>query len=104
MPEMVYAQVFLADGKVNAWSSSRGRIENVTGPLGRLFGSLRPMEPSARVMIHLIGDDELVSDDERMELMEASRQAGFTVVRIERGAPMEPTQRPCNVFNAPTGS
>ncbi len=92
MPELVYVQVFLADGKVSAWSSSRGRLERINGPISDLFQSLRPADLSAKVMIHFIGDDNLVTDDERETLMEASRRAGFTVTRIEIGEPMDPEE------------
>jgi len=90
MPELVYVQVFLADGRVAAWSSSRGRLDRVEGPLVSLFRSLRPADPSAKVMIHLIGDDELVTDDERVTLMADSKRAGFTVTRFESGPPIDP--------------
>jgi len=90
MPELVYVQVFLADGRVAAWSSSRGRLKKVEGPLPDLFRSLRPVDPSAKVMIHLIGDDGAVTDGARVALMDDSKRAGFTVTRFESGPPIDP--------------
>ena len=92
MAELVYVQVILADGRVAAWSSSRGRLDKVSGPLIDLFRYLSPSDPSAKVMIHIIGDDETVTDDERITLMGDSKRAGFKVTRFEFGPPMEPEE------------
>jgi len=92
MPELVYARVYLADGRVDAWSSSRGLLENVRGPLERLFETLTAVDKPAKLMIHLIGVDELVTDDERMRALERAKRAGFTTTRFETGAPLEPDE------------
>lgn len=92
MSELVYVQIILADGRVTAWSSSLGRLDKVSGPLIDLFRSLRPAGSSSKVMIHLIGDDDMVTDDERIILMDDSKRAGFKVTRFEFGPPMEPEE------------
>jgi hypothetical protein len=89
MPELVYIQVFLADGAVRAWSSSRGKLE-AAGPLPEIFRSVRSAESPARALIHLIGDDSFITDEERMNLMDAGRRAGFSHIRFETGEPMTP--------------
>lgn len=92
MLELVYVQIILADGRVDAWSSSRGKLNKASGPLADIFKSLSPSGPSSKVMIHLIGDDDKVTDDERLTLMDDSKRAGFKVTRFEFGPPMEPEQ------------
>lgn len=87
---MIYAQMILDEGRARIWSSLRGRLDEYQGGLPGLFEGLHPVDPRARVMIHLVGDDESVTDEERASLMEAAKRAGFLVARIETGAPMDP--------------
>lgn len=92
MSELMYIQVYLADGKTGAWSSLRGRLEAGAGAWREVFGRIRPETPEAKVMIHFIGDDEAVTDEERLLLMEKSKRAGFNVTRIQTGAPLNPEE------------
>jgi len=88
--ELVYVQIHLDDGKVNAWSSGRGRLDPSPGPWTDLFRWVGARETSAKVMIHIIGDDDGVDDNMRIWLMDKARETGFSVVRFEWGEPLEP--------------
>ncbi len=92
--ELVYIEILLGDGRVSAWSSFRGKLACGDRHWRDVFDSVKPSGGSdpARVMIHFLGDDISVSDDERMRLMEMARGAGFGVVRVETGDRMEPEE------------
>ena len=88
MAELVYAQIFLTDGRVTAWSSSRGRLEPRPGPWEDLFKWVRAREPEAKLMLHIIGDEDGLDDNRRINLMDKARDVGFSVVRFESGEPL----------------
>jgi len=92
--ELLYVQVFLSDGAVSVWSSLRGRLDIGGAAWRDVFKSTAvwAQEPQSRAMIHLVGDDEAVSDDERAALMESARRAGYGAVRIETGEPLDPEE------------
>lgn len=90
MSDLVYVQVFLEEGRVNAWSSGRGRLEPKKGSWPDMFTWVRAREPEAKVMIHIIGDEDGVDDDMRMSLMDRARDVGFSTVRFETGEPLDP--------------
>ena len=92
--ELVYVEVILAEGKTSAWSSSRGSLETGDRPWEEVFeaAAMRAVEPQARAMILLAGDDESVGDGARGRLMDSARRAGYGMVRIETGAPMNPEE------------
>jgi hypothetical protein len=92
MADLVYVQVLLGDGKVNAWSSGRGRLEPRTGLWTEMFRWIRAREPEAKVMVHFIGDDASVDDGIRMTLLDKARDSGFSVVRFENGEPLDPEE------------
>lgn len=90
--ELVFAEIALAEGRARVWSSSRGELETNASSWKDLFSSEvnSAGDPSARVMILLVGQADLVSDYDRERLIDSARSAGFGVVRIETGEPMEP--------------
>lgn len=92
--ELLYVVVKLADGKASVWSSSRGRIDAGDAGWRDVFtkGALAAGEPQAKAMIHLVGDDSAVSDEERSRMAESAKKAGYGTVRFETGAPMDPEE------------
>jgi len=92
MSDLVYVQVYLGEGKVSAWSSGRGRLEARPGPWEDMFHWVRTREQEAKLMIHFIGDDASVDDNLRLNMMDKARDVGFSVVRIETGAPLHPEE------------
>ena len=90
MVDLMYVQVYLEEGKVNAWSSGSGRLDPHPGPWTEMFRWIRARQSGAKVMIHMIGDDDSVDDNMRMTLMDKAREVGFSVVRFESGEPLEP--------------
>ncbi|MBI5814262.1 MAG: hypothetical protein HZB29_01475 [Nitrospinae bacterium] len=88
--ELVYIQVFLEENRVLAWSSHRGPLNTGGAPWRHIFKApgIRPVEQPARVMIHLAGDFESVTSDERMMLLDTAQSAGYGVARIETGEPL----------------
>ncbi|MDH5477527.1 MAG: hypothetical protein OEY50_04295 [Nitrospinota bacterium] len=90
MGDLVYVQVHLEDGIVKAWSLGRGRLEPRPGPWTDLFKWVRAREPEAKLMIHVIGDEDDLDDNMRLSLMDKARDVGFSVVRFESGEPLDP--------------
>lgn len=90
--ERIYIEVILEEGRYTVWSSSRGRLDVTGSNWKEAFesGISTAGRPGARVMIQLVGDSSKIADKERMQIMDSAKRAGFGVVRIEEGEPMEP--------------
>ncbi len=90
MPELIYIEVYLEEKKLNAWSSLRGKIARAPQSMEKMFDSLSAVDAPGKVLIQLIGDEDKVTDDERIRIMDSARHNGFSVTRFETGEPIDP--------------
>jgi hypothetical protein len=102
--ELVYVQIFLNEGGARAWSSLRGELDVFGKGWDTVFTSsadIRPVEREAKVMIHLLGNFELMVEMERQLLLGHAAKAGYGVARIIEDDPLLEPEEAYGLLLAP---
>jgi hypothetical protein len=101
--ELVYVQLFLDEGGARAWSSLRGELDVFGLGANAVFTSpsIKPVERQARMMIHLLGDFESMTETERQVLLGYAAKAGYGVARIIEDDPLLEPEEAFGLLLAP---
>jgi hypothetical protein len=102
--ELVYVQIFLADGGVRAWSYLKAEaLPTGESDWRDLFTrpAMKSPTPRAKVMVHFIGDDATIPDWTRLKLIDEANAAGYGVVRFESGEPLLDPEEAFGLLLAP---
>ncbi|MBF0635158.1 MAG: hypothetical protein HQK85_10915 [Nitrospinae bacterium] len=101
--ELVYVQLFLDEGGARAWSSLRGELDVFGLGCNTVFtsSSVKPVERQARVMIHLLGDFERMTETDRQVILGHAATAGYGVARIIEDDPLLEPEEAFGLLLAP---
>ena len=101
--ELVYVQLFLDEGGARAWSSLRGELDVFGRGCNTLFTSsaIKPVDRQARVMIHLLGDFERMTEADRQAVLGHAATAGYGVARIIEDDPLLEPEEAFGLLLAP---
>lgn len=102
--ELFYAQIFLSEGSIRAYSSIRGELE-LDSDRGFLTlfedPSSRAIKAPGKAMIHLLGDHDKIKDQARLKMMDVAKRAGYSIIRFMEGEPVLEPQEAFNLMRIP---